>query len=243
MHLPHLALLAGLMLAAGQAATAATVVVPGSFAATEGNSSNSAIIGSASRTIQYLYAAADFTLHAGDTLTGMAFRLNGGNSSIPGALTWTQYDVQISTTTTAPGSLSGTFADNDGADAVTVRSGTMSLPASSFTSGQTPNAFGVDISFTNPFVYNGNNLLVTIRTSGDAQSTSASIDTTGSVVGHYQGQGSTVGSSATVANGATTTTAIIRFDVTAVPEPATPAMLAGGTGLLILRRRRRAIGH
>ena len=223
-----------------QTAMASTVVVPGLLAGTEGNSGSTAILAASAQTFQYLYAASDFSLNSGDTLTGMSFRLNGGNTTIPGALTWTRFDVQISTTTIFPGSLSTTFADNDGANAKIVRSGSMSMPSGSFTNGQTPNAFGGDIAFTDPFVYTGNNLILTIRTSGFASGTSTTVDSATNVSGHYQGQGSNIGSSATVANGATATAVVIQYDVTPVPEPATTVLLAGGLVLLILLRRRRA---
>ena len=58
-----------------------------------------------------------------------------------------------------------------------VRSGSLIIPAGSFTVGSTPNAFSYDIVFDTPYLYNnGNNLVVEIRHTGNGVSTQTSVD-------------------------------------------------------------------
>ncbi len=227
------------LLAACLPALATTIVSPVSLTSTEGNNSNTAILGPNARTLQYVYSAAESGLTAGDVLLGLSFRLNVGSAAITNSLSYTSYSIDINTTTTAPGSLSTTFATNQGVDDVTVYSGTLFFAASSFPTGGNPNSFGPEIHFSTPFLYTGNNLVVTIRTSGNNEATTVLLDTANNLAGSYQGQGSSVGASATVANGATSTAAVMAFDVT-TPEPSTGLLLIPGLLGLIGYARRRA---
>jgi hypothetical protein len=227
-----------LLLIASLSAWSSSIVVPASLSGADGNSSNVAIVGAVSRTFQYAYDPSELGLSSGDVLTGLAFRLNGGIASSPAALSFAQYDIQLSTSINGAGSLSTTFTDNEGADALTVRSGSLNFASGAFPAGATPNSFGPEISFSTPWTYVGGTLLITIRTSGDSEATAVSLDTVTNLAGHFQGQGSTVGSAATVANGATSTAAVIQLDVTPVPEPATALLLPSALALLMLSRRR-----
>ncbi len=221
-------------------ANASLVVIPSAFASTEGGNSNGGVLGPNARTFQYDYSSSVLTLHPGDSLIGLAFRLNTGVGAISGALSWTQFDIQIATSTAAPGSLSTTFATNAGTDATTVRSGALNFAAGAFPTGHTPNSFGPEIHFSMPFTYAGGDLLITIRTSGNGQGTAVLVDSDPNTSGSYQGQGSTLGSSATVANGATSTTAIMELDV-AAPEPGTLMLMAGGMLIAMAGARARRV--
>ncbi len=221
---------------------ATLVTIPSAFSATEANNSNGGVLGANARTFQYDYSSSVLSINPGDKLIGMAFRLNTGTSVISGALSWSQFDVEIATSTASPGSLSTTFASNAGTDATTVRSGALSFAAGAFPTSHTPNNFGPEITFSLPFTYTGGDLLVTIRTSGNTQGTAVLLDAEGNSSGSYQGQGSTLGSNATVANGATSTTVILGLDVVSAPEPKTWMLAPIGGVIVILaaaaRRRR-----
>ncbi len=218
-----------LLAAAAWAAEASLVVVPGSLASVEGNNSNTGILGPNGRTFQYAYDSSVLSIQPGDKLIGMAFRLTQSAGAITGPLSWTLFDIQISSSKASPGYLSNTFASNVGSDAVNVRSGALSFAAGAFPSGHAPNSFGPEISFSTPFTYSGGDLLLTVRTNGNTQGTTVAVDAEGNLLGKYQGFGSTVGSSATVGNGATTTTVVLAFDVqSGVPEPGTALLMLSG---------------
>ena len=101
-------------------------------------------------------------------------------------MSWTNFDVQISTSNNAPGSLNNFLGENIGDDAITVRDGPMTFLPDVFPGGATPNEFGVEIPFRNTFTYTGGDLLVTIRHTGNGGSQAlldAVPDTPGQVEG------------------------------------------------------------
>ena len=146
-------------------AHSSTVVVPGGFANTEGNSNESTSLGFFSNTVQVVYNESVLQaggLQAGDVLNGLAFRIGGGppaNRPAPN-FSVTNYVVRLSTSENSAGSLVDTFADNRGADFTEVRSGALTFNAADFddsNNGQDegPNDFGPVITFDNTFTYNG----------------------------------------------------------------------------------------
>ncbi len=144
-------------------------VIPPNNATVEGNRSLGRPLSNNPNTTQFIYSSSQLTgIASGSQIGGFSFRLNGGLSSRPTSdLTWTNYDVTLSPSNLAVGSLSDTFAANIGAGAVTVRSGALTLPALSFLGSTTPNNFGPVIKFSNFYTYTGGDLLFTIRHTGN----------------------------------------------------------------------------
>jgi hypothetical protein len=118
------------------------------------------------KTLQQIIAASELSfIPVGGLITSLSF-INDG-AAWPGATGAfaDDYSVEISTAVNRPDSMSTTFANNVGGDALIVRSGPIawqpgSLPVRS--SGR----YGGTITFDQGFVYNGGDLCITIRHSG-----------------------------------------------------------------------------
>jgi hypothetical protein len=121
------------------------------------------------RTIQYIYDQSLLgALTPGATLTGMSFRINGGGSTWPSEdVTFANFDVQVSTSNNPAGQLDSAFGENIADDAVMVRSGLLTFLKDAFSAGSSPNHFGPPIPFDTPYTYNGGDLLITIRHTGN----------------------------------------------------------------------------
>lgn len=72
------------------------------------------------------------------------------------------FELVVSTAATSPGTMSTTFANNEGGDAVMVYDGPLGVEAGALPAGST-NAFGRVVKFQKAFVYKGGNLCVTLR--------------------------------------------------------------------------------
>lgn len=166
----HAIVAALVLVVAGVAAQAQTVVVPAGLAAREGTGS-SGILNAAARE-QTVYAATNFP--AGQiVIQQLMFRPNVSDY-LPGApfsATISNLQVTLSTTQKSPGGLSATFSDNAGPDATVVVNGAVNL-SSAFTGPATgPKAFDIVVPLSQPFTYNpaAGNLLVDIQNvSGNA---------------------------------------------------------------------------
>lgn len=151
-------------LAMGQAA--ATVVAPNAFEAVEAPGTTFVPFRSGPFTFQWVLPASDFAgVSPGTQLTSIGFRLDGGELSNTQALNFAQWNLQLSTPQSPFPTLSTTFADNIGADAVTVRSGPLTVPIGALIGGPGPNPF-FEIPFTTPYSYTGASLLVTLSHTG-----------------------------------------------------------------------------
>jgi len=112
-------------------------------------------------------------LRVGSVVTGMSVRQS---STVPGLIgnpqgdsSSSRFDVTISTAARSAAEMSDTFAANIGSDAVLVRSGTMAIPNYAFPAvGSATQACDHRwfMDFTEPFVYKGGSLCVTIRYAG-----------------------------------------------------------------------------
>jgi len=208
-------------------AYADSVVVPSAFQATEASSGQFSTLGSAARTLQFAYDSSQLgSLTAGSVITGLSFRLDGGMASNP-SLSYSSYDIRLSTSLNNPGSLSSTFANNVGADVVLVRSGPLTFAAGSFPGGVTPNAFGPVIAFTTLYPYTGGDLLLTIRHTGNGAA-SQFVDAVPNTSGLYQGLGADTDTATTELAGFVTNAPIVQFTTAPVPEPATFSLLLVG---------------
>ncbi len=117
------------------------------------------------RVYQSLYNAEQITVPVGATINGVAFRVDE-SVAVPFPISdhsLDRFDVTMSTATTSAGTMSATFAANEGPDVVTVRSGPITFPARSFPAHDSQRAFSRFIPFTRPFVYKGGPMVMTIR--------------------------------------------------------------------------------
>jgi hypothetical protein len=160
-----------------------TQVVPNSFAAITGTATFLGPLANAPRTYQLLIQASQLTALVGTNLTGFKMRIPASaTADWPVTdVTYTNYDIYLSGCV-EPSARSFTFANNIVGPQTQVRSGSLVIPANSYTFGGSPNAFGPEITFDTPWPYTGGNVLLEIRQAGftgtsrstDAISTSTS---------------------------------------------------------------------
>ena len=121
------------------------------------------------RTFQFIVSASELIgLPRGSVISGMTFRVDGNGAAFPPSnATFTDYEIYLSTPAVAVGSMSATFANNEGSNRLMVRDGELRIPAGAFPGGSGVNAFGPTIGFNQRgFVYPGGDLCVTIKHSG-----------------------------------------------------------------------------
>lgn len=155
-----------------------SVVAPAALDNTAGTIGYSVFHQSTGNVLQSVYSEAELRgLRIGSLITGMSLRtVNfGGYSDWPNANTdVVRFDVTLSKSPVAPQSMSDTFALNVGSDAILVRSGPMTIPAKAFpflSSPTRPSEYRWFIQFTEPYVYKGGPLNVTIRNDSGAGGT------------------------------------------------------------------------
>ena len=180
-------------------------------------------------TMQFVYSEKLLRyLPPGTKIQGLAFRLWSGQSTWPPSeRNWSNYSVQVSTSTQSPGELSTNFNDNIAADAVTARSGVLAIASGAYAGGGNPNPFGPVLSFNTPFVYQGGDLLITLRHSGSGGGDTPYIETLPSQDGWFEcllGQGQTA-----TAAGDTSDTPVIQLSVD-LPSPEI-ALSGNGNGI------------
>jgi hypothetical protein len=186
-------------------------------------------------TFQFAYDASQFAgIANGSVLHGIGFRLPGGASTFASPLVYSSMSIEVATAAVGVGSLTTTFASNEGADNTVVRSGALTIPANSFVGGASPNPF-FEIAFTTPFVYHGGSLVITVRHtdpgpsfSVDANSIPAGVPATiGNTVANFSSNTATTADSA---GAGFYNVPIASFDFTtaSVPEPA-PLVLAAAS--------------
>ncbi|MEZ6234990.1 MAG: GC-type dockerin domain-anchored protein [Phycisphaerales bacterium] len=201
---------------------------------------NTLIRNAAGRTYQWRIASAELAgVPVGSFLDAITYRFDqtGSNPTTwppAGGATWTAYDITLSQDATSGAALSPTFAVNQTAP-VRVRSGPLTIPAGTFTSGANPNAWGHRILFDTPYQYAGGGLLVTVAHPGSNQVPVAPFLDATNIAGN-----AISGSSFVATAGTPTASTIVRVlscdrGITTVPNAATnaegadasPSLLAG----------------
>jgi hypothetical protein len=183
-------LLAPGMLVASLAAPASAgdVYIPNHAPTTAGPGGYSTLMHTQARSYQLVVGTQELGgLPVGTMITGVTWRLSTwiAYPSWPGAgstASYTNYDIYLSSSNNPPGSLSTTYTDNIGPGLVQVRGGPLNLSDVFFQGGAvTPsvNPYGVLIDFTTPYLYQGGDLLLTVRHTGNAFS-NAVLDTVSS---------------------------------------------------------------
>ncbi|MBS0187926.1 MAG: hypothetical protein JSS51_07645 [Planctomycetes bacterium] len=114
---------------------------------------------------QMIYDADQVGVPVGAVITGVSMRADQDVNASPGSdLTMSRYDITLSSATRTTATMSTTFADNEGSDVTTVRSGAISIPAGFYPANDAQGtAFGGFIPFTRPFVYKGGPLSMMFR--------------------------------------------------------------------------------
>lgn len=127
------------------------------------------------RTYQMLIDDTQLTTLTGKYLTSLSFRLLSSASAPwpPTDATFSSYEIYLSNGVD-PANRQLNFAANITGTQTLVKSGSLLIPAGSFTSGSDPNAFSYSLAFNTPYLYNGGNLIIEIRHLG-SNATSASM--------------------------------------------------------------------
>lgn len=219
-----------------------TVVVPNAYENTLGTGSFVGPLANAARTYQMLIHADQLTAFIGQDLNGLSWRIPANASSAWPAsdATYGNYDIYLAESV-APEDRSLNFADNAASALTQVRSGALNIAAGAFSSGGSPNDFGMLIDFNNgEYTYSGGHLLIEIRHTGSDSNTRSveSINASGGEAVGYGSQFAAVWQSAYDAtSGNQGNFALLQLSSTAIPTPGAIA-LAAVTGIAATRRRR-----
>jgi len=217
------------------------IPVPNNLGNTEGNSSMSDFLNSSSFRMQMVFDASQFASLSSapgvsNSVNSISLRLDGASTRDVVYL-FNGGSVTLSTTAKQPDGLSPTFADNVGANAVTVYNGALEFGAA-YQAGKNPQPFAADILLTSPFFYSPaqGNLLVDIRGVSGQSLGAGALDAESS-------QGDSVSRVFALSNLADTGTAdtlglVARFDITVVPEPSYWALIGAGTMLVAIYKVR-----
>lgn len=153
------------------------VFVPNANELVAGNGAFTSPTATTPRTYQWLIHESQLTALVGKNLTAITYRLpTSATGPWPTTdVTYSDYDIYLSGSV-SPENRSLAFAQNVVGTQTQVRSGQLFIPANSFTSGGNPNAFGLDITFNQPWLYSGGHLLIEMRHNGVSGTSSRSND-------------------------------------------------------------------
>ncbi|MBS0189538.1 MAG: hypothetical protein U0573_08910 [Phycisphaerales bacterium] len=148
-----------------------SVLAPAALRNHAGDTGYSVFASSQGSVLQSVYAEDQLRgMRVGSVITGMSLRrctvYESGPALWPAAdLSVNRFDVTLSTSPFPPQWMSDTFINNIGIDSVLVRSGPLTIPARAlpYVPSARPNENRWFIQFTEPFVYTGGPLSVTIR--------------------------------------------------------------------------------
>ena len=225
------------------AAFGSTIVIPNANTNTVGNQADTSTGGSGDIRSQQLLGSGQFTSVGGSLLIDqLSFRTAPGMGSLD--LTVTTLNLFLSTSPKFPNTggplMSATFADNVGPDNTLVYSGSVAFQSPGC-AGPGVCPFDLSILFTTPFLYDPTKgrLLIDVKMTGFTEQPGGALD----AVSFSPPGGGSVAS----VNGALSDAAgnfdfsgdILQLRYTAVPEPASGAlMLTGAAALGWIRRRR-----
>jgi hypothetical protein len=166
-------------------ATQAFQVVPTEYAGIPGTHSFAGPLATSQRTYQLLIHQDQLATLIGQDLTAIVWRIPASaTGNWPTAeVIFTSYDIYLSGSV-PPSDRSLIFAENIVGPQTQVRTGGLTIPASAYPSGGSPNGFGPEITFNDPYLYTGGHLLIEIRHTGFT-GTSRSIDAVGTAISGY----------------------------------------------------------
>lgn len=223
---------------------AALVTLPNSAATTEGSSVLATAVQTTPRTLQLQVAASQLGgIPVGSVLESISFRQDGGGSAAPaGSYSYSQYKITLAEAANSIASMSMTFADNM-VDPVSVFDGPLTIAASSYPGGTTPNPWGASITFETPYTYQGGDLVVLISHPASSAGTAVDLDAVGEASTEYRSIRNQTTFDAATAGITDNVFTVFRvgFTAAAVPEPMETALLTGVglLGFLGWRRARR----
>ena len=207
----------------GVQAAAVPIVVPNAQAAAEGNDANLGPFFDTSVRYQQVYSASQFGASGPVTISQIAFRPDGADSGASLIIFFNSVQIDLSTTTRTPTTLSTTFADNVGSDNATVFNSFVfsNFPITGPAGG--PKDFTVAFNIT-PFTYDpsSGNLLLDVRAfeSGGGISDNLDAQSGGPFTAHVDASG--IGSST---GDVFTTGLVTRFEVRPAVQVAEPSTL------------------
>ncbi len=215
---------------AGGEARAASVVVPNSSTAAEGNDSNLGPFFNNSVRYQQVYSASQFPSTAGPLeITQIAFRPDGSVTDPSLIIIFNSVQIDLSTTRSTPTTLSTTFAGNVGADDKTVFNSSVFQHDSVTGPAGGPKDFTAVFSLS-PFIYNpsAGNLLLDVRAieSGGGISAPFDAETNNPFTAHVDAPDISAASGSPFATGLVT-----QFQYTPIPEPSTLLLASLGAFL------------
>lgn len=212
-------------------------VIPNALVAAEGNEASEFLTGNGAPAVRYqqVFAASQFSRPG--LITEIAFRPDAVKGQAF-STTLPNTRISLSTTSTAPDSLSATFANNIGPDETVVYSGNLAISSSDTAGPGGTRSFDIVISLSTPYAYNPGlgNLLF------DFQRDASPLDPIGVSFDAHDQMGDSISraygsrSSSTATLGVDTVGLVARF--TLVPEP--NSLLLGALAslhLLVARRR------
>ncbi|BAZ52788.1 hypothetical protein NIES4103_54530 [Nostoc sp. NIES-4103] len=205
----------------------AAIIVPNGLEATEGNINNGWPFGLGFQgRYQQVYSASEFaSLSVPQLISQITFRPDSdfGNQ---GAFSSTLSNILInlSTTTSTPDNLSSIFANNVGADNVTVYSGSLLLESADEGPDAGPKNFDIVINLQNPFLYDPTkgNLLLDVK--NFAGGNTIQFDAQGNldiINGDSVSRQWSFDPNFATANGQDTIGLVTKFTFKSVPEPST----------------------
>jgi hypothetical protein len=218
-----------LALLAGSAANlfSAQLVLPVANASAEGPALITGPLANTDLTFQWLFDDSQLSaVPVGSMFTAIGFRLDAGQPDRPGIEhVFSRWDLQLSRSLFPAGSLDPDFANNIGADAVSVRSGPYTLQVNSLPGGADTNEFFF-IPFATSYVYAGGDLLLTLRQ--DASSGQSLLSLDGVALADLTGVADSVrgaGANATSGQAQFSNVPVTALQYTPIPEPGSALLM------------------
>jgi hypothetical protein len=211
------------------------VVIPNGFSNVPGSAYTLGPFQGLNTYLIQVYDASQFSeIAQGAYLTGVSFRAQEGGS--PFDATYSHFEVQMATFARPINKIDTAFSPGFYPDTtITFSRDNVHLSGSASTKPDVPAPFGLHITFDKPFLYNpkNGNLLMYLHANELLSGTQIEVDTEGSLLPPvaYFAAGIVNGPSF----GRVDVALISKFDYTAVPEPASAALLLVGMLLFVLQ--------